>query len=166
PALANRLAVVHRLQHRQPSRMLLHGSRQRIQITCSCARSECLPSRQGCACGANCGIDISCRSLRHRCQYFSTRRICSFKVAAIRGLLPCAVDEMPEPPFMTIEPAQRLFGILRRRAVLHRYEFFRDAHGLTNSSSVLPLCPLWLKAFNHGAYAIGCLYSAEYLPVA
>ena len=32
-ALANRFAVVHRLQHREPPRVFLHLPRQRIQIT-------------------------------------------------------------------------------------------------------------------------------------
>src|SRR5438093_1774547 len=108
--------------------MLLHGSRQRIQVTRSRMRGKRLPCRQCCACGTHRGVDIFRRSLRHTGEPLARGRISGLEVAVFGGRLKGPVDEMSEAPLMAIEPGQRLLRILWRGAVFHSDEFFSDAH--------------------------------------
>ena len=64
-ALADGLAVVHRLQDCEAAGMLLNGSGQRVEISSSRVRGEGLPLRQTGTRGANRSIDIRRRSLRY-----------------------------------------------------------------------------------------------------
>ena len=57
-ALADGLAVVHRLEHREPARMLLHLPRQRIQISRALMAAQSLPSGQSLARGFHRGFHI------------------------------------------------------------------------------------------------------------
>ena len=62
-ALANRLAVVHGLEHGEAAGVLLHGPRQSVEIASSCVRSERLPFWQSCARGSDGGVDVCWRPL-------------------------------------------------------------------------------------------------------
>ncbi len=62
-ALANRLAVVHGLEHGEAAGVLLHGPRQRVEIASSRVRSERLPFWQSGARGSDCGVNVCRRSL-------------------------------------------------------------------------------------------------------
>ena len=128
PALANRFAVVHRLEHGQAAGMFLHGSRQRVEIACSRVRSERLPFEESSARRSNCCIDIGCRSLRNRGKFLAGGRICGFEVSAFGRLPPRAVNKMPEPAAVRIQPGQGLFGIFGRRTVFHADELLSDTH--------------------------------------
>ena len=140
-ALANRLAVVHRFQHRQQPRMLLHQPRQRIQISRPRMRSKRLPLRRRRPRRFHRGIDVGRRALRHRRQPLAIRRIDGVEIFPARRRLPRAIDKMPKAPAMTIQPRRNLFRILRRRPVLHAHEFFSNAHWRCS----IPL----LNAFSH-----------------
>ena len=91
---ANRLAVVHRLEHGQQARMLLHGARKRIEMPRAAMTTECLPLWKRSACGRHGGIDIGFGTLRDFRQQGTSRRILHGKgVAMLREL---AADEMSE----------------------------------------------------------------------
>ena len=139
-ALADRLAVIHGLEHGQAAGMLLHGPRQRVQISSSRVRCQGLPFRQGGACGAHRSVNVRCRSLGNRGKLLAGRGISGFEVSAVRRLPPRTVDKMSEAAAMSIQPGERLFRVLRRGTVFHGDELFSDAHiawcaSNTNSNS-------------------------------
>ena len=108
-ALANRLAIVHRLQHREQPRMLLHQPRQRIQIARPRMRSERLPRWRRRPRRFHRCVDVRRGSLRHRRQPLPIRRIDGLEVLARRRRLPHAVDEMRKAPPMMIQPGEASF---------------------------------------------------------
>ncbi len=130
-ALADRLAVVHRLQHREQPRLLLHDPRQRIKhprprlrvLRPSPLRLPRRRHRLG---------DVARAALRHARQHLARRRIAALERLARRGEPPA--DPVPEPPRMTVEPSVHLAPPLRRRPVFHRLEDVADGH-----ASVFPL---------------------------
>ena len=128
PALANRLAVIHRFQHRQPPRVLLHQPRQRIQIFRPRMRSQRLPLRRSRPRRFHRGIDIPRRSLRHRRQPLAIRRIDRLKIFPVRRRRPRAANKMRKPPPMRVQPRRNFFRIFRRRPVFHAHKFFSNAH--------------------------------------
>src|SRR5262249_26013476 len=136
-ALANRLAIVHRFQHCQPSRMLLYLPGHRIEVASSHMRGERLPTRQRSARAAHSSVNVRGRTLCYRGERFSRGGIESVEENSFRGKVKSAVDEMAEPALVTIQPDQCLARVLRRGAILHRQEFFRDTHEI-----VLTLDPL------------------------
>ena len=127
-ALANRLAVVHGLEHGETAGMLLHGSRQRVEIASSRVRSERLPFRQSCAGGSDGGVDVRSRSLGDCRELLAGGGIGGFEVSTFRRLSPCAVDEMSEAAAVEIQPGEGFFRVLRRGTVFHGDELFSDAH--------------------------------------
>src|SRR4029077_10245252 len=50
------------------------------------------------------------------------------KESALRRLLPGAVDEVPEPSLVPIQPHQRVLRVLRCWTILHCQELLGDAH--------------------------------------
>ena len=146
-ALANRLSIVNRFEHRKPPRMFLYLSGNRVQIARPRMRRQSLPHRQSYACRPHRRINVRRAPLCHFRNLFSRRGIRRFKIFSFDWGLPFAPDKMSKSPFVAVEPHERLFRVLRRRTVLHRFIFFEDAH----------------IVFSH---AIGWRYSAEYRPVA
>src|SRR6266478_1117670 len=135
-ALANRLSVVESFENREPARMFLHLPRQRIEVARTRMRSEGLPRWQSTPRGFHRAVDIGCRSLCDRCEFFTSGRICRVEIRSRRGRLPSAVYEMSETPVVTVQPRESLARILRCGAVLHGHEFFDDAHSLLPTTSV------------------------------
>src|SRR5581483_6599423 len=131
PALANGLAIVHRFEHRQQSRMLLHKACQRVQITGARMSARCTPFRRRNLRSLNGSVDVSSSALRDTRQRVSGRRIEGVEIGSRRGFLPLTSDEMSEAALVTIEPGYRLFGVFRGGTVFHADEFFRDAHSVS-----------------------------------
>src|SRR3989449_5142502 len=133
-AFSNRLAVIQCFENREPARMFLYLPRQRIEIARTHMRSEGLPRRQNSPRGFHRAIDIRCRSLRHRREFFTRGGIRGLEITPCCGRLPRAVNEMSEAPAVTVQPCQSFARILRRGTVLHGHEFFDDAHSLLLAS--------------------------------
>src|SRR5260370_16991639 len=82
-------------------------------------------------------INIRCRSLCHRCEFFASGRIGRVEIGPGGGSLPRAVYEMSEAAAVMVQPCKSLSRILRRGAVFHGHEFFNDAHSLFLASLVI-----------------------------
>src|SRR5882672_9102788 len=108
--------------------MFLHLPRQRIEIACTRMRSERLPCGQSSAGSFYRVVDVRCRSLCDRCEFLARRWIRGVEIRLIRWSLPRAVDEMSEPPGVTVKTQECVTGMLRRSSVLHVHVFFDDAH--------------------------------------
>src|SRR2546429_8080290 len=106
-AFTNRLAVIQCFENREPARMFLYLPRQRIEIARTHMRSEGLPRRQSSPRGFYRAIDIRCRSLRHRREFFTRGGIRGLEITPCRGRLPRAVNEMSEAPALTVQPCKR-----------------------------------------------------------
>ena len=63
-------------------------------------------------------------------QFFGGGRIRGVEIFCVERGLPCAMDEMAEAAFVTIEPGESFAGIFRGGAVVHGDEFFYDAHAV------------------------------------
>src|ERR1700687_5774768 len=144
-AFTKRLAVIKCFENREPARMLQNLPRQRIEIARTRMRSEELPRRQCSPCGFHRAIDIRCRSLRHRREFFTRGRIRGLEITPSGGRLPRAVNEMSEAPAVTVQPSQSFARILRRGAILHGHEFLDDAHSLLLASLVIETGFSWLR---------------------
>ncbi len=84
PALADGLAVVHRLEDRQQTGVFLHKARQSVEVTSASVRSQGAPfSRCGSRC-AHCGIDIGRTALANAGQLFAVRRVDRVEVLSRR----------------------------------------------------------------------------------
>src|SRR5882762_2475243 len=112
-ALANRLAVVDRLQDREPPRVLLYLARERVQETGPCVRCQRLPTRQRGARRLDGRVHIGAAPLGDIGDLFTGRRVAGFEVPAFRGRGPGAADEVPEAAFELTQPREclgRVFG--------------------------------------------------------
>src|SRR2546429_6684428 len=58
-------------------------------------------------CALPISIDIRCRSLRHRREFFARGGIRGLEITPCRGRLPRAVNEMSEAPALTVQPCKR-----------------------------------------------------------
>ena len=123
-ALPNRFAIVERLQHRKPARVLLHLSRQGIQVPCPLMRRERVPSWERSASRFDRRVNIGRASLSNTGELVPARWIGSVEVLALHRLLPAAVYEVSELALVTLEPGKRLFRVLKCRTVFHRCELF------------------------------------------
>src|SRR5882757_1407184 len=110
---------------------------QRIEIARTHMRSEGLPRRQSSPRGFHRAIDMRCRSLRHRREFFTRGGIRGLEITPCRGRLPRAVNEMSEAPAVPVQPCKSFARIIRRGTVLHGHEFFDDAHSLLLASLVI-----------------------------
>src|SRR6202165_3347330 len=144
-AFTNRLAVIQCFENREPARMFLHLPRQRIDITRARMRSEGLPCWQSSPRGFHRAIDIRCRSLRHRREFFTCGRIRGLEITSRRGRLPRAVPEISQAPAVAVQPCKSFARVLWRGAVLHGHEFFDDAHSLLLASLVIETGFSWLR---------------------
>ncbi len=129
-ALANRFAVVHCLQDRQPPRMFLHLPSQSVQIASPRVRCKRLPFRKRPARRFHRRIDVRRRTLRNRRQAFARRRVERVEINALSRRPKRAADEVAKLAPMLVQPHQRFARILRRRTVFHRKKFFGDTHAL------------------------------------
>jgi hypothetical protein len=102
--LADRLAVVHRLEHGKIARMLLDVPRDRVEVACPAMSAEVAPCRLCTARGSNRRIHISRGRLRDLRDGSAIRGIDTVEVLAIRGFTPRAIDEETEAALLRIEP--------------------------------------------------------------
>src|SRR6185437_3483323 len=125
-ALADGLAVIHGFEHGEAARMLLHLTRQRIEIARALMSAERLPCGKGFARGCNRSIDVSSSGVRHIGDLLASRGIAGCEILAARRLAPFTVDIVAELAPMPVEPRCGLLGIFRRRPVLHAVELFHN----------------------------------------
>ena len=108
-ALANRLAVVHRLEHRQPPRVLLHLPRQRIQIPCPLMPAQCLPAGRALRAAATAASTSAASPLRNFGKRMPGRWIVGqSKYSPARRPRPGSIDVIPKPAPMPLQPRQPL----------------------------------------------------------
>ena len=128
-ALANGLAVVHGFEHGEAAGMLLHGSRQSVEMAGSRMRSTEPAILADAALAARTAASISAGEPWATVASFSpVDGSAVSKYSASDRLPPCAANEMSEAATVEIEPGQGLFRVLGCGAVFHRDEFFGDAH--------------------------------------
>src|SRR5579862_3550398 len=129
PRFSNRLAVVHAFEHRQQPGVLLNAARDGVEMASARVRRERLPALERAARGAYRKIDVVARSVRGARDRLARGRIDD--VERLSRLGPGSVDVVPERAVALLEPGERPFVALRRRAVLHRLKDFSDCrHGL------------------------------------
>src|ERR1700730_16527393 len=104
--------------------MLLHLSRQSVQVTGPCVWRERLPVRKCRPGGFDSSIDICNRPWRHTGELLGGGGVGGVEVLGGSGLQPHAIDEVAEASSVVVEPGKRLFRIFWRWAVLHRDESF------------------------------------------
>src|SRR5208282_2140868 len=101
--------------------MLLHQTRDGVQVARARMWSEGAPSRRRRSRGLDRGINIRGRPLCNRCKLLAVRRIDGVEVLSRRRRLPTAADEMLKAVAMTSQPRHCFFRIFWSRAVLHAY---------------------------------------------
>src|SRR5579871_3070797 len=108
-ALANWLAVIHRLKHREQAGMLLDQARESIKIASASMRSQSAPLRRSSSSGLHCGIDVSGAALSDAREFLAGRRIQSVEIFFPRRRLPRSADEQLKLALVAIEPCCRFF---------------------------------------------------------
>ena len=126
--LADRLAVVDRLQHRQEALALLDQPRQRVKRAGARIAGERAPAFKRPTRGGDGGVDVLRRPLRDACDFCAARRL--ENVEQLGGLGELSVNEMAEAGLVAIsarrEPHRRLpargrspwFPSIRRSAAI------------------------------------------------
>src|SRR5450631_1512049 len=127
-ALANRLAIVHGFKDREEPGVLLHQSRQSVEIASPSMRSEGSPLWRCSARRANGSIDVSGPALGDRGQFLAIRGVDRVEIFSRGRRLPRSSDEESKVPSMTLQPSFRFFGILGSGPILHADKFFGNAH--------------------------------------
>ena len=128
PALADRLAVVDRLEYRQAAGMFLYQPCQRIEVARPGMRCMRLPFWKRGACGFHRSVHVCRRALRYGSERFSIGGIRRVEILAQGRRLPSSLNEMPETPPVTFQPQKRLFGIFWGRPILHGHQLVGNAH--------------------------------------
>src|ERR1700722_8257313 len=101
-ALPNRLAVIDGFKYREPSRMSLNGAGHGVQITGAGMRRKRLPLGKCFSRRLDRGINIRGRSLRHRRDFFSSRRIGRVEESAFDWWAPHTANEVAELALMPV----------------------------------------------------------------
>ena len=152
--LADRLAVVDRLQHGEQARVLLDLARQRVEIARADVSRRLRSSR---------GRRRARRARRHprRRRVACATSISGWPLAGLtlskysppRGIAPLAVDEQAEARRVRVEPLLRGRGRLGRRAVAHRLEDLANicCAGHRRASHLITLPAI--RTFAHGLKA-------------
>ena len=127
-ALADRLAIVDRFQHREEARVALHAATDRVENARPLVAAGILPFRGR---AGRCGdgrIDVGRRGFRDLGQCFAGRRLHDLEALARRRFLPLAVDEQCLREIAAGDPAVGFAAAFGRRAVFHRGITFEDIH--------------------------------------
>jgi hypothetical protein len=122
--LADGLAVVQGLQHREQACMLLQAARQRVQHARAPMAAQRLPGGQRRGGGLHRLVDLRGAGLRHLRQFAAARRVQGGEVA--RAAHPAPADEVAEAAAVAFQPGLGDGIGLRRRAVVHGLEDGRD----------------------------------------
>ena len=91
---ADRLAIVHRLEHRQQARVFLHRAGKGVEVSRATMSTQRLPLRQCSTRGAHGGIDVGITALRNLRQRGGGCGVVHRERLAMLGER--AVDEVPE----------------------------------------------------------------------
>jgi hypothetical protein len=131
PRLADRLAIVQRLQHSQPR-----------ECFCTCRASAYRYRARWCPVSA-CHPGSAARAAFTAASTSSALAVATFaSTSPVAGFFvsnsphpprPLAVDEVPKRPPTRVEPLGHLASVFRRGAVLHRFVLFHNAAGHTRS---------------------------------
>jgi hypothetical protein len=124
--LADRLAVVQRLDHREQARMALHHAGQRVQMACAAMAAECEPAGLRGACRSHRRIHVLRVALRDAGQALAGGRLGGLEKCAGRRGGEAPVDEVAEALGMAREPLARIGVALWRGAVVHGVEIACD----------------------------------------
>ncbi len=128
--LADRLAVVHRLEHREEALALLHVAGDRVEIARALLARQRGPGFEGAARRFHGAVDIGRASLRDAGEERIVGGIGDVKSAALRRRGEFAADKVLEAGLMALEPGADMVVRLGRRAVFHGVQDFDDfVHG-------------------------------------
>ena len=130
--LADRLAVVHRLEHGEQAGVLLDVAGQGVQVTRPAVAAERPPPRLGGARRRHRGIDLDGTALGHARQRFAVGGAQGFEELGHRGAAEGAVDKRQDFAIAGFQPSHRGVRTLGSRAVFHGFEDLGDGgfHGL------------------------------------
>ena len=131
--LANRLAVVDRLQDGKKALPLLHVTRQRIDMLRPLEAGKRRPFGLGLPRRRDGVVDVLRRALGDARDALAGRGI--EDVEQFAGFVENAVDEMPEADFVLFEPDPDVLAAFGGRTVVHRaQDVLDDAHGILTPS--------------------------------
>src|SRR6266516_4486733 len=128
--LADRLAIVERLQDGEQARMLLYLARQGVEVACAHVPRRRAPLLEGGAGYRDGGIHIGAVGRGNLCQDLASRGIDAVEILAAGRPHPPIRDKQVEG-LMLLEPRQRCRGRLWRGTVVHRLKYIHDAHLVT-----------------------------------
>ena len=130
--LADRLAVVDRLQNRQKTLALLHVAGERIEMLRAFEARERRPFGLSLASRRDRGVDVLRSALRHARDALAARGI--EDIEQVGWFRKDAVDEMAEAAFMLFKPRFDVFAAFGRRPIVHRaQDVLDDAHGASHA---------------------------------
>ena len=132
--LADRLAVVERLEHGEQARVLLHLARERVEVARALVAGQAAPGGEGAPRGLDRRTNLFGRRLRDPRELLAGGGIDAVEVLAPRR--EGAADEVAEDPPVAVEPLDRGPRRFGRRAVLHRLEDLRHLHSGSSSYTI------------------------------
>jgi hypothetical protein len=124
--LADRLAVVERLEHREQPRVLLHRARERVQVAGAPVSAERRPRGLRLAGRAHRAVHVVGRPLRHAREHRAGRRIVHVEQLGALRAVPVAADVVRALAPALLQPAAGLGVALGGRAVGERLEQLGD----------------------------------------
>src|SRR5579871_1341786 len=120
--LADRLAVIHRLQDSEQTRMFLHLPGDGVEVARADVSRCRAPSGERLACRSHRRCDIRVAALRNLDQRLPGGRVDAGEIVAVRWRTPLVADEEAEPWGMCRQPLPRGRCRLRRGTIAHRLE--------------------------------------------
>ena len=127
PGLADGLAVVHRLEHREVAAVLLQVAGDRVEVPGALVPAAPRPRRERIASGCDRRVDVGRRRLGDLCDRLCVAGVDRCERLARWGERPA--DEQPKPPVVMIEPVVDATVGLRRGTVIHGVQQIPDAEG-------------------------------------
>ncbi len=124
--LADRLAVVHRLQDGEQARVLLHVAGERVEVPRAAVAAERPPSRLRGARRRHRGVHLCGAALGHAGERLAVGGAQGVEEFVHRRAAEGAVDERQDLPAAGRQPGQGGVCALRSRAVIHGLEDLRD----------------------------------------
>ena len=120
--LADRLAVVEALEHRQQARVLLHGARERVEMARPGVARQRGPGGERLAGGGDRGVHVRPARLRDARQRRGRGRVDDVEPVAVLALGPAPADEQAERAAVSLQPLERGLIALGRGSIRHRLE--------------------------------------------
>ena len=134
-AFADRLAVIHGLEHGEEAAVLLDQAGDGIEIFAALIARQRTPGREGGASGLDRCIDILGGAIGDVGELLAIGWVVGGEGLARLG--PGAINEMAELLAMRIEPGERHIGALGRRTVVEGFEDLGDfVHGAVLAQTI------------------------------